>query len=81
MKNITIFIILGLFLISMTTIQTLTSRSKQQVVLHTRCKDSWDREELLDNMFKVWKHLRLHYRSADEQTMKTEFDKWIEENL
>ena len=35
MKNITIFIILGLFLISMTTIQTLTSRSKQQVVLHS----------------------------------------------
>ena len=35
MKNTTIFIILGLFLISMTTIQTLTSRSKQQVVLHS----------------------------------------------
>ena len=35
MKNITIFIILGLFLISMTTMQTLTSRSKQQVVLHS----------------------------------------------
>ena len=35
MKNITILIILGLFLISMTTIQTLTSRSKQQVVLHS----------------------------------------------
>ena len=35
MKNITILIILGLFLISMTTIQTLTSRSKQQVVFHS----------------------------------------------
>lgn len=35
MKNITIFIILGLFLISMTTVQTLTSRSKEQVVLHS----------------------------------------------
>ena len=35
MKNMTIFIILGLFLISMTTVQTLTSRSKEQVVLHS----------------------------------------------
>lgn len=35
MKNITIFIILGLFLISMTTVQTLTSRSKSQVVFHS----------------------------------------------
>ena len=35
MKNITILIILGLFLISMTTIQNLTSRSKEQVVLHS----------------------------------------------
>lgn len=69
--------------ISHTNIKTefvLKVDSKNLVTI-TRCKDSWDREELLDNMFKVWKHLRLHYRSADEQTMKTEFDKWIEENL
>lgn len=35
MKIISIFIILGIFLISATTIQTLTSRSKEQVVLHS----------------------------------------------
>lgn len=44
-------------------------------------KNSWNKEEHIADLFKVWKHLRLHFRSTDEETMKKEFNEWIKENL
>jgi hypothetical protein len=41
----------------------------------------YSQKEMEDFGFKVWKHLRLHFRGADEKTMKDEYEKWIFENL